>query len=1000
MMRALKAILISLILFSVTISSIAIPTAFAREEEEKDACERNGGEWIERRNPWTLGIATRTVCEYNKNDGGLSGVINGNVESQKIGKCTIEWGGTVAGLGKIIGNAGSMLLTNAVISGLNGVPYIGGAFEPFDDAMDQLNASWIRAFTWGFVASFVTFLSAVLLQIGVALNSNFSVSNEIVTAGFNIILGIVNIAFVIGLIVIGIMVILRKEQLVGRRLLNFVIAIVAVNFSLFFAQLFISFSNVLTEAFLGDFCSSSLFAAFNIANIYSIMTNFVSWGNPLTGTGGLVFASSLTVVGAVAVLTTAIFMILRFVVLNMLVIVMPLAWLGLAIPQFGTAVTRAVDSTAAGREYVGMGAEGGLWGWWWKNFLRWLSIGPIIAFSIYFSLIFMTSSSSIADTAVKSQESQTSFIGVQKASAADPKDIYQLINLLSGITLLFAGAFFALSKSGALGAVGALAVNKGMGAISGLTQKVGQNIGLYRSKRYADQAEKLKKQAEEREKAGLAAGDLRKRAADAARMAKLYGAVGAGTQAAPTGARIITKMGLKAPEAGEFALGKGKTLAQVRGAWAETAMAKAKEELKIEGKSTDEVKKTVQDLIKERDSATLPGKKIALDNKLAVAYKHLADKGELGELTDEQTSRLLSNDFATHLRTMNTKVSFAETAKNMRGDRLAARLKTVTSIKSQEGIDAETAKNAQLEIVRGLKSRDSLRKVTDAESIKNIYSLKADIEKKDGVGAFKDYEIAFGMNKDSADALFAIQERATEIDSRKSGLDMQMAELRSQNVSINAPEYKDLEKKLAEIAGDRRKLDESLSGQSKAMSQWVANLDMEDFKKLPIDRILSGKMEGLNETINGKVSESLITRMAEEAPDLIIPALSKLKRDDFTKVAKQIYEKSTKADQASEISRLTEELTREGAQKTVPIEESIRKINQSREARGKLVVPQAIIDEENNRLDALTKDLERIKTELRQKTATIESSKPKLSENNKRAATTAKAAAAKRGINL
>ena len=186
-------------------------------------------------------------------------------------------------------------------------------------------AAWYKPWTWGsavasglvniaggligWVAFFVNYIMSLILGvfiavvtyvIGVVLQLNDNVMNTLaVQSGFQVTLAIANLGFVMGIIIIAIATILRRETYgIKKTLWKLVVAAIMVNFSLVIGGVFINFAGRLTSTFMealpgggGGLGAYSNFAS-NLAGAFaphrSILVGFSTTG----GGGGSVFSGS------------------------------------------------------------------------------------------------------------------------------------------------------------------------------------------------------------------------------------------------------------------------------------------------------------------------------------------------------------------------------------------------------------------------------------------------------------------------------------------------------------------------------------------------------------------------------------------------------------------------------------------------------------------------------------------------------------------------------------
>jgi hypothetical protein len=246
----------------------------------------------------------------------------------------------------------------------------------------------------------VTYLISVILQL-----SNNIVNTIAVQSGFAATLAVANLGFVLGIIIIAIATILRRETYgIKKTLWKLVVAAILVNFSLIIGGAFINLSNVLTTQFLtslpgggGDngplVFAKELAGAFAPQRLLLLNAN----GDTITGTVnnqslqnanagstiGSIITPLISVVSATALLiviliTLAVFLfmlLIRYVALSILLVIMPFAWLMWIFPKTSN-----------------------MWTKWWNEFIRWTFFAPIVIFFLWLAIATAQNMNSTAAT--------------------------------------------------------------------------------------------------------------------------------------------------------------------------------------------------------------------------------------------------------------------------------------------------------------------------------------------------------------------------------------------------------------------------------------------------------------------------------------------------------------------------------------------------------------------------------------------------------------------------
>lgn len=221
----------------------------------------------------------------------------------------------------------------------------------------------------GFIGSSLFSLGGALTNLTLSLNFDI-LNNPMIDVGWGISRDLANLGFVLFIIIIAIATILRIQQYEAKSTLGKLIAVaLLVNFSLLFAGVFIDFSNMLTKYFIQSITSSgvtglgpSLANAFGIQNLLSVKDAteigpmLALKGQYMVITSGL-FVAAFTFLGALSLLALAVMFLVRYVILSILLILVPLAFLFIILP-----------------------ATKNLWDKWSKEFMKWIIFAPAASF--------------------------------------------------------------------------------------------------------------------------------------------------------------------------------------------------------------------------------------------------------------------------------------------------------------------------------------------------------------------------------------------------------------------------------------------------------------------------------------------------------------------------------------------------------------------------------------------------------------------------------------------
>ena len=276
-----------------------------------------------------------------------------------------------------------------------------------DNLMDSLLAVWFNMLLIGVAVSLILWFGLVLVGGLFALNCGVLASG-VVGTGFRIILGLTNVGFVLVLVIIGFATILRlKGYAMKDALAKLIIAVLLINFSLFFIGLFLNVSNSITSAFLGrEVCSInadlpaqntgtsagvamdgpveeftlSYWKRFNLFSMRDTLGKITKENDPnvfirvfVAPIFNLFFAAIISLIAAINIIFLIWALAVRYVTLSILIIFSPLVWLSFIFPKLG-------------------GDLGNLWKEWWSTFIKWIIFLPVFSFFLYLVKILLESS--------------------------------------------------------------------------------------------------------------------------------------------------------------------------------------------------------------------------------------------------------------------------------------------------------------------------------------------------------------------------------------------------------------------------------------------------------------------------------------------------------------------------------------------------------------------------------------------------------------------------------
>ncbi len=353
------------------------------------------------------------------------------------------------------------LLIFALLLPINSIQAQGGAILGALGA----GAQWIAQAILGLALQTILLMAEGILAIGIALLSGvigFTLSgslsltspagNEIIRIGWTLVRDFVNIGFILGLVYIGLATALRIAGFELKKVFPwFLIMALLINFTPVICGVVVDAANMVTKFFLGAMANWSL-----LGEVYSLhkaalgdLFTTVSWV-PLAK---FVFLIAFGFVAGFVLLVFAVLLLLRFVLIPLLVIFSPLAFLAYIFPRTRSYFTQ-----------------------WWNQLLQWSFIGAIGGFFLYLSRLALR------------EQARFSF-AIPTEDPALGTFMEQIAPYFMAVAFLMVGLFITLSSS-AMGAnvVTGFAKKQGMKAMKwggkklgtateGVTGAIGRGIG-------------------------------------------------------------------------------------------------------------------------------------------------------------------------------------------------------------------------------------------------------------------------------------------------------------------------------------------------------------------------------------------------------------------------------------------------------------------------------------------------------------------------------------------
>lgn len=341
------------------------------------------------------------------------------LEPEGAASAALLLGGGAAGAGVAVGQA---------LGGGSSFLDIFPTVEGFLASVVGTIIGWVVAFLGFFIRQF-TKLLIIIAQY------NGFVNAEAVKVGWTIVRDVANLFFVLVLLAIAIGTILRIEAYnLKKALVKVIIMAVLVNFSKTIAGLIIDAAQVIMLTFVAGFAlngEANLMKVLHVNDLVSAVK-----GQGLTAEAGVekVGILNLVVSGLVAVILLLIVLIviavmafvllMRMVMLWLLIVLSPLAFVLEAFPQ--------------GQRYARQ---------WWTEFSKYVIIGPVLAFFLWLSLAVVNQGGAvgtfdITGDEVLGGEDSTVFLAIS--------DTNTLLSYIIAISMLIGGLILT-QKAGVIG---------------------------------------------------------------------------------------------------------------------------------------------------------------------------------------------------------------------------------------------------------------------------------------------------------------------------------------------------------------------------------------------------------------------------------------------------------------------------------------------------------------------------------------------------------------------
>lgn len=249
---------------------------------------------------------------------------------------------------------------------------------------------------------------------------------------------IFNLTFIFGLVYIGFKMIFNSGDSSAKRMLgSLVLAALLVNFSLFITKFVIDFSNIAAAQLAEGFNNAGTYAIsdgfMNLMGISGLFSTGGSLADMTTSKGfAFIFGSLiLYIVAAFVFAAGGMLLIIRFVVLNIYMILSPLMFLGMVFPGFSN----------VSREY-------------WSGFLSRAFFAPAYILMLYFAHQILVNMKGVGAGTAQMAEVFGSANPVPSFASTIPYFILTAVFMIAALVVA--------QKMGAQGATSALAIGKRM----------------------------------------------------------------------------------------------------------------------------------------------------------------------------------------------------------------------------------------------------------------------------------------------------------------------------------------------------------------------------------------------------------------------------------------------------------------------------------------------------------------------------------------------------------
>lgn len=315
---------------------------------------------------------------------------------------------------------------------------VGWSVQAADSSISNA-VSFIIAWILYLIVYFLANIVGLLFKLLIAVSTyNNLAGGDSIEKGWMIIRDLCNMIIVILLLIYAFAMIIRQENKVGDK--GFVVRLLIVAILINFSRLLVTIAIDIAQVFMLTFVNG--FAATGAGNILSGigMTQYVNFKQAEFGDSpggglawhtvliGLLISIVFLAIVALLVFMISVILLVRIVMLWVLVVFSPFAFLHFV------GFKKIVDQT----------------GRWWQEFGKVVTVGPLVAFMLWLSLLTMSNANQ--NMVTEEVQKQSDAMKSQEATTAHPlEDLDKFMPYALSMGLLYATYYVATTMSGSMG---------------------------------------------------------------------------------------------------------------------------------------------------------------------------------------------------------------------------------------------------------------------------------------------------------------------------------------------------------------------------------------------------------------------------------------------------------------------------------------------------------------------------------------------------------------------